>query len=119
MKTEIFQLAPPSLEELAKALEHPLSHNYYHSSASVVECPDLRNAPFHLAVEGLSGNERVADIGGQPNIFPRPRLECQYSFLEVIRAMDMNDGRGSLIGAGAGPFHLQGMVSLLTASAES
>ena len=47
------------------------------------------------------------------------RLEESEEPDEFVRAMDMNDDRGSLIGAGAGPFHLQGMVSLLTASAES
>ncbi|RMY35536.1 hypothetical protein D0865_13885 [Hortaea werneckii] len=113
MKTEKYPLSPPSLDELAKVLEGPLGRNYDQSSISVVPCPDLRRAPFFLATEGLSGSECAADVGGQPNIFPRPRLDCQYSMLEIIQSMEMGDDRGSLIGAGAGPFHVLGVNSEL------
>lgn len=112
MKTEKYPLSPPSLEKLAKVLEEPLERNYHQSSVSIVPCPDLRRAPFFLATEGFSGRECAADIGGQPNLFPRPRLDRQYSMLEIIRAMEMGEDRGSLMGAGGGPFHVAGVVSL-------
>lgn len=105
MQTEKFPLSPPGLEELAELLKAPLAANFEHSSVSVVQCPDFRNAPFHLATQGLSGEEKAADVGGQPNLFPRPRLDTIWNMSDIAKAMEMTSGRGSLIGAGAGPFH--------------
>ena len=108
MHTQNLALSPPSLEELAKALESPLAVNFEHATSSVAPCPDLREAPFHLATEGLSGDEKIADVGGQPNLFPRPKLDCIWPMREIARAMEMDGDKGSLIGAGAGPFHTVG-----------
>jgi hypothetical protein len=113
MKTDRYPLDAPSLEELAQKLKPALESNYTHSSVSVETCPDLRKSPFHLATEGLTGDERIADVGGQPNLFPSPRLECKYSLPELAQAMEMDPKRGSLIGAGAGPFHVLGTNSEL------
>ena len=52
--------------------------------------------------------KKIADVGGQPNLFPRPRLDCIYSMTEIAKAMDMRSDKGSLIGAGAGPYHVIG-----------
>ncbi|TPX11956.1 uncharacterized protein E0L32_007454 [Thyridium curvatum] len=108
MQSQKFTLSPPSLEELAKALQAPLAANFEQSAVSVVPCPDLREAPFGLATAGLSGDEKVADVGGQPNLFPRPRLGAIWSMTDIARAMEMDPGRGGLLGAGAGPFHVVG-----------
>ncbi|KAJ4991875.1 hypothetical protein SVAN01_02725 [Stagonosporopsis vannaccii] len=108
MHTHKYILSPPSLEELAGVLEAPLAANYEYTSVSVVECPDLRTAPFYLATKGLSGSERISDVGGQPNLFPRPQLDTIWNMLDLAKAMDMNDKGGSIIGAGAGPFHQVG-----------
>lgn len=113
MKTTHHTIAPPSLEELAAVLTSALQSNYKSSQASVEQCPDLRNAPYNLATEGLSGNESVADIGGQPNLFPEPRLDCKFSLPEIAREMQMSPNQGHLLGAGAGPFHVIGMNSEL------
>ncbi|SPO01945.1 related to Ester hydrolase C11orf54 homolog [Cephalotrichum gorgonifer] len=108
METQIIALSPPSLEDLAEALRAPLEANFEHATISVVTCPDLRDAPFHLATQGLSGDEKIADVGGQPNLFPRPRLDCIWSMPDISRAMEMDEEKGSLLGAGAGPFHVVG-----------
>jgi hypothetical protein len=113
MKIDKYPLSPPSLEELAQKLKLALEKNYADSSITVETCPDLRKSPFHLATEGLSDDERIADVGGQPNLFPSPRLECKYSLPELAQAMEMSPERGSLIGAGAGPFHVLGTNSEL------
>ena len=97
-------LSPPSLEELADLLKPALEANYKESSVSVTTCPDLREAPFHLAAPGLTGRECIADIGGQPNLFPEPRLETRYSMVSCARQMGMSQERGMIIGAGAGPW---------------
>lgn len=113
MKTDKYPLHPPSLEELVEKLKPALANNYYVSSINVEDCPDLRQSPFRLATQGLSGNERIADVGGQPNLFPSPRLECKYSLPGLAQAMEMDPSRGSLIGAGAGPFRVLGTNSEL------
>ncbi|GJC92019.1 ester hydrolase c11orf54-like protein [Colletotrichum higginsianum] len=97
MRVETFPLSPPSLEEIAAHLQAPLAANYTHASVGV----------------GLSGDEKIADVGGQPNLFPRPRLDTIWSLPEVARAIGMSPERGGLIGAGAGPFHVLGQNSEL------
>ena len=105
MHIEKFPSSPPSLEELAEALKAPLAANFEHSTVSVEQCPDLREAPFHLAVKGLSGDEKIADVGGQPNLFPTPQLQNKWSMKDIATAMEMDPQKGSLLGAGAGPFY--------------
>ncbi|KAH6676860.1 hypothetical protein F5X68DRAFT_235036 [Plectosphaerella plurivora] len=108
MRTQKYQLAPPSLEELASAITAPLEANYKHSSVSVVTCPDLRQAPFHLATEGLSGDEKAADVGGQPFLYPTPQVDAVWSMIDIAKAMEMDPEKGSIVGAGAGPFKVTG-----------
>lgn len=107
MKTDEYPLSPPPLQELVEVLRPALEANYKDSSILVSPCPDLRQSPYHLAARGLSGRECIADIGGQPNLFPEPRLDTKYSMLSCARAMGMSQDRGMILGAGAGPwFHL-------------
>jgi hypothetical protein len=113
MKVDRFPLDPPSLDELAQKLKPALEQNYNHSTINIETCPDLRKPPFHLAAQGLSGEERIADVGGQPNLFPEPRLDCKFSLPALAQTMEMNPKGGSLIGAGAGPFHVLGTNSEL------
>ena len=104
MKTDEHPLSPPSLDELVDVLAPALEANYKSSTISVAQCPDLRESPYLLAAEGLSGRECIADIGGQPNLFPEPRLDKRFSMLDCARAMGMSQSGGMLIGAGAGPW---------------
>jgi hypothetical protein len=108
MQTQKVPLSPPTLEEIAAALQPPFTANYSHATVDVVPCPDLREAPFHLATAGLSGAAKIADVGGQLNLFPAPRRACKWHLLDIARAMEMDPQRGSLLGAGAGPFHVVG-----------
>jgi hypothetical protein len=102
------ELSPPSLEELADVLRPALDANYKHAEISVERCPDLRSAPFHLAAEGICGDERIADIGGETNLYPIPHFDRKYSMIEIAQEMQMSPESGQLLGAGAGPFHRLG-----------
>ncbi|KAJ4252853.1 hypothetical protein NW762_010759 [Fusarium torreyae] len=113
MQATKHQLSPPSLEEIAKVLASALPSNYNTSSATVVDCPDLRDAPFKLACEGLSGSEVAADIGGQANLYPQPRPDKQYSLTDCAKLMGLPEERGAILGAEAGPAHVHGMPSEL------
>lgn len=101
-------LSPPSLEELVDVIRGPLEANYEHAQVSVVPCPDLRQAPFNLATEGICGEEKFADVGSERNFFPRPQLENKWSMIDIARGMDMKPEKGGLLGAGGGPSHVLG-----------
>jgi len=114
MHSVAYKLDSPNLEEVQDLLRPAIAANYSHSSVEVVQCPDLRAPPFNLAAEGLSGTPVVADVGGQPNLFPRPRFDKKYSLIDIAKdSMQMSPGNGMLIGAGAGPFHVIGQNSEL------
>lgn len=114
MLSDSHKLQTTSFEELTTILEPALTSNYAHTTIDVVYCPDLRQQPFHLAAEGLSGRPIVADIGGQPHLFPEPLLDKKYSMTAIAKDyMGMSGDRGMLIGAGAGPFHIVGQNSEL------
>jgi hypothetical protein len=106
-------LNPPSLDELAECISQGLSHNFKDLSVAVTECPDLRQAPFSLAGSGLCGSPRIADVGGQQNLAPSPKLDKLYSLMDISREMEMPKEQGFLLGAGAGPFHDIGVNSEL------
>lgn len=112
-RTQKIPLSPPTLSELAEKLQGPLSANYEHSSVTVVPCPDLRESPFLLAQEGLSGDEKVADIGGQTHLYPRPMKDKTYKLVVIAREMGMIVDGGPhtpamFIGACAGMYDLVG-----------
>jgi hypothetical protein len=106
-------LSPPTLQELVSPITTGLHSNFKEASVEVTDCPDLRQKPFCLAAEGLSGNARIADIGGPPNLSPVLKLDRKYSLLEMARLMEMSEETGFVLGAGAGPFHVLGMNSEL------
>jgi Domain of Unknown Function (DUF1907) len=108
-----FPLSPPPLQELVPCITAGLQGNFQEVSVEVTACPDLRQKPFGLAAAGLSGNARVADIGGPPNLAPTPKLDRKYSLLEMARLMEMSEQTGFMLGAGAGPFHVLGINSEL------
>jgi hypothetical protein len=116
MRTTKHPRSSPSLDALVEVIKPALEANFTSSSISVSECPDLTKAPFGLAGAGLCGNESVSDVGGQPNLFPSPRLECKFSMIDIAKEMDMSPSRGFLLGAGAGPFHVLGQNAELAAN---
>ncbi|KAE8378675.1 hypothetical protein BDV26DRAFT_187152 [Aspergillus bertholletiae] len=105
-------LDPPPLTELSQVIGEGLSKGFGHVVANVVPCPDLRQSPFYLAGEGLCGNERIADIGGPPNLRPTPRLDKKYSLPTIMSMIEMQQ-RAFVLGAAGGPFHVIGQNSEL------
>lgn len=105
-----YTLSPPTLTELLPTIQAGLALNFLDVSVEVIPaCPDLRLPPFHLAAAGLSGNERIADVGGPPNLHPLPRFDRRYEIRdEIAGLMEMGGERGFVLGAGAGPFDVVG-----------
>ncbi|KAJ9659640.1 hypothetical protein H2198_003054 [Neophaeococcomyces mojaviensis] len=114
MLCNTYKLNPPTLDAVVEAIKPALTSTYASATIEVTQCPDLRNPPFRLASQGLGGSPIIADIGGQPNLFPRPLLDKKYSMTEIAKDhMQMSPAQGMLIGAGAGPFHIVGQNSEL------
>ncbi len=108
LATTRLALTPPPLSDLVPILSAGLKAYFEVVDVSISECPNLRAAPFHLAAPGLSGNPRVADVGGQDKLRPTPDFSRKYDLLSVSQLMDMAPEQGLLIGAAAGPFHALG-----------
>ncbi|CAG5125818.1 unnamed protein product [Candidula unifasciata] len=97
----------PSLEEVAEVLRNGLSKNFSSSEVSVVDCPNLTQAPFDLAAEGLGGQPRIVDIGGPDYLKPWPQKNKLYDFQTVANLAELPEA--FIIGAGAGPHHKVGV----------
>ena len=64
LKFESAKFNTPSLFDMGKALEKGLKENYQEVQVDVVDCPDLRQ--WSCPAEGISGNEKIIDVGGEP-----------------------------------------------------
>ena len=107
LPVEWVALSPPSLESLRPFLESTLKRNFNDVSVTISQCPDLRLPPFGLAAPGICGHARIADVGGPPYLHPFPSLSKKYDLLEIADLLEIGD-TGSMMGAGAGPFHVLG-----------
>lgn len=79
-----------------------LPAHFRHVTVEVVDCPDLRQAPFHLAAEGLSGSPAIVDIGGPPFLLPLVDRTKIYDLREIGQRIQPDGTDILAIGAGAG-----------------
>eukprot|EP00040_Diaphanoeca_grandis_P005596 m.33596 g.33596 ORF g.33596 m.33596 type:complete len:315 (+) comp16844_c0_seq2:203-1147(+) len=96
----------PPLEELAKVIGDGLGPIFADVKVEVVQSPDFRQAPFHLAAEGICGSQRLADIGGPPYLVPTPDTSKIYNFTDI--ASEIGLPGATFIGAGAGSSKMTG-----------
>ncbi|XP_069470864.1 ester hydrolase C11orf54 homolog [Ambystoma mexicanum] len=97
--TESLTLHVPSLEELAEVLQNGLKKNFEDVKVLVVECPDLTCQPFAFPVKGICGKPRIADVGGEKNIFPAVRFDKVYDINTVAKEIQLPGAY--MLGAGA------------------
>eukprot|EP00794_Sanderia_malayensis_P003459 gene3459-3955_t len=109
MEVESKLLHQPKLEELARVIATGLTGNFSDVSVSVVDCPDLTEAPFKLAKSGLGGNPKILDVGGVPYLIPKPVTNKVYNFDKLAEIIGNKDA--FFIGAGAGGYHIIGTNS--------
>ncbi|KAG8451805.1 hypothetical protein GDO86_003850 [Hymenochirus boettgeri] len=98
-ETEKCVLLVPSLVEISSVLKSKLQKNFAEVSVTVIECPDLSQAPFDFPVKGLCGKPRIADVGGVPYLVPVPRLHKVYNVNTVTKNIDLPGAY--ILGAGA------------------
>ena len=87
-----------SLEEIAKALQAGLSQNFKKVSVEIVECPNLKN--WGCPAEGLSGNQKIIDVGGEPYMHDKRYIGAEFNYEEIAKLIGSE--KSYALGAGSG-----------------
>mgnify|MGYP005678492423 CR=1 FL=1 len=72
-----------SLEKISKALQVGLSNNYKVVEVSIVDCPNLRN--WGCPSEGISGNQKIIDVGGEPYMHDPNFIGAEFDYEEISK----------------------------------
>ena len=87
-----------SLEEIAKALQAGLSQNYKKIDVKIVDCPNLKN--WGCPAEGLSGNQKIIDVGGEPYMHDKRYIGAEFNYEEIAKLIGSE--KSYALGAGSG-----------------
>ena len=75
-----------SLDKICEALQIGLSKNYKEVNVSVIDCPNLRN--WDCPAEGISGNQKIIDVGGEPYMHDPKFLGTEFDYKEISKQID-------------------------------
>ena len=98
LKIERAKFNNPSLQIVAKALEKGLRTNYQDTKVEVVDCPNLKK--WDCPSEGISGNERIIDVGGEPYMHDKRYIGTEFDFEEISKKIGSE--KSYALGAGSG-----------------
>ncbi len=87
-----------SLEEIAKALQAGLSQNYKKIDVKIVDCPNLKN--WGCPAEGLSGNQKIIDVGGEPYMHDKRYIGAEFDYEKIAKLIGSE--KSYALGAGSG-----------------
>ena len=87
-----------SLDKICEALQTGLSKNYKEVNVSVIDCPNLRN--WDCPAEGISGNQKIIDVGGEPYMHDPKFLGAEFDYEEISKQIDSE--KSYALGAGSG-----------------
>jgi len=87
-----------NLEEIAKALQVGLSQNYKIVNLEIVDCPNLKN--WGCPAEGLSGNQKIIDVGGEPYMHDKRYIGAEFNYEEIAKLIGSE--KSYALGAGSG-----------------
>lgn len=122
LEYEVKEFLSPTLEELCPILENGLKLNFAQVSCEIVDCPDLSQAPFHLAGKGLGGDETIVEFGGPPFLLPNVDRSKVYDLIPLIRRISGYKEKNFFIcgaGAGAWPIYNQNCEGIVNLSVSS
>ena len=83
LKIERAKFNNPSLQIVAKALEKGLRANYQDAKVEIIDCPNLKN--WDCPSEGISGNARIIDVGGEPYMHDKKYIGTEFDYAEISK----------------------------------
>ena len=90
--------AKTSLEQISEALKKGLQKNYKLVEISIVDCPNLKQ--WDCPAEGLSGNQKIIDVGGEPYMHDKKLIGAEFDYEEI--AKKIGSEKSYALGAGSG-----------------
>ena len=98
LKFESAKFNTPSLFDIIKALEKGLKENYQKVQVDVVDCPNLKQ--WGCPAEGISGNEKIIDVGGEPYMHDPKFIGAEFDYEEISKKIGSE--KSYALGAGSG-----------------
>ena len=92
------EFAKTSLEQISEALKKGLQKNYKLVEISIVDCPNLKQ--WDCPAEGLSGNQKIIDVGGEPYMHDKKLIGAEFDYEEI--AKKIGSEKSYALGAGSG-----------------
>ena len=86
------------LEDISDALRKGLSENFKNVEVEVVDCPNLRD--WDCPSEGISGNQKIIDVGGEPYMHDPKFIGAEFDYEEISKMIDSE--KSYALGAGSG-----------------
>ena len=87
-----------SLDKISEALQKGLPKNFKEVMVSVVDCPDLKK--WDCPAEGMSGNQKITDVGGEPYMHDKKYIGAEFDFKDVAKLIGSE--KSYAFGAGSG-----------------
>ena len=98
LKIEKADFKEISLDKISEALQSGLIKNYHQVEVSVQDCPNLKE--WGCPAEGISGNERIIDVGGEPYMHDPKHLGVEFDYEEISKKIGSE--KSYALGAGSG-----------------
>ena len=98
LKIEKANFKEISLDKISEALQKGLLKNYNEVNVLVTDCPNLRE--WGCPSEGISGNERIIDVGGEPYMHDKKYIGTEFDYEEISKKIGSE--KSYALGAGSG-----------------
>ena len=98
LKIEKSKFKEYSLDKISEALQSGLSNNYKEVEVSIVDCPNLRD--WGCPSEGISGNQKIIDVGGEPYMHDPNLIGAEFDYEEISKMIGSE--KSYALGAGSG-----------------
>ena len=98
LKIEKSKFKEYSLDKISEALQKGLSDNYKVAEVSIANCPNLRD--WGCPSEGISGNQKIIDVGGEPYMHDPKFIGAEFDYEEISKMIGSK--KSYALGAGSG-----------------